>query len=323
MTQNMSRRVINVVASSTAGLSSQVHVHGIISAMVTPLEAAGDNIDTAGVSRLVRYLIDSGINGLFPLGSTGEGVLLTERNRRRMAEAVVDEAAGKVPVIVHVGAFRTESVLELAKHAKEIGADGIAVIPPSYYAMDEPALYRYFSRIAEAVGPFPIYLYNIPSNAKNWIRTPLFLRLAEAYPFIVGMKESSMDFSVFYDFVQSAAERHVKLIGNDDLILPALAIGGSGAISAGSTALPEPYVALYRAYREGDMAKAGEWQKVCSLVKKMLNRACPIAPHKKLLSLRGLISDKVAEPLRQLTEQEFAELKASLNEIQKRGVSLS
>ena len=314
-------RVMDLVAASSTDPYSNARLRGIVSAMATPLRDDG-GIDVAGVGRLVRFLLESGVNGLFPLGSTGEGVLLTERNRRQMAEAVVKEAAGKVPVIVHVGAFRGETVISLAKHAKRIGADGIAVIPPGYYTLDEEALYRYFSRIAEAVGPFPIYLYNIPANAKNWIRTPLFLRLAEEYPFIVGMKESSMDFSVYCEFVRSAAPHHVKLIGNDDQILPALAIGGDGAISAGSTAVPEPFVALYRAFRKGDLAEAGEWQNICSMVKKMLIRDCPVAPYKKLLSLRGIMSDRVAEPLRQLTEREFAELKAALNKLREKGVSM-
>jgi len=309
--------------AATKDPHAKARLRGIVSAMVTPLQGSGDDIDVAGAGRLTRFLIESGIDGLFPLGSTGEGVLLTEQSRRRMAEAVVKEAAGKVPVIVHVGAFQMETVLSLALHAKEIGADGIAVIPPGYYGMDDEALFRYFSRIAEAVGPFPMYLYNIPGNAKNWIRTPLFLRLAEEFPFIVGMKESSMDFSVYGEFVRNAAPHHVKLIGNDDQILPALAIGGDGAISAGSTAVPEPFVALYRAFREGDLAAAGEWQKICSMVKKMLLRSCPVAPYKKLLSLRGIISDRVAEPLRQLSERETAELKAALLELQEKGVSIA
>ncbi|OXM16283.1 dihydrodipicolinate synthase family protein [Paenibacillus herberti] len=294
---------------------SSKSLNGIISAMVTPLLASGDDVDLEGVKSLVYFLLDKGIHGLFPLGSTGEGVLLTEGVRMKMAEMVMQEVQGQVPVIVHSGAFKVGEVIRLSNHAKDIGADGVSVIPPSYYSMDEQALLQYFSMIAEELDPFPIYLYNIPSNAKNAISIPLFAKLSQKHLNIHGMKESSMDFSNFYELVQAARPEQIKLMGNDDQIFASLCIGGNGAISAGSTAVPEPYIELYRAYVEGDLSKAFYWQTICSKVKKMLVKSCPVAPHKKVLQLRNVMADKVSPPLRQLNENELADLQSSLKDL--------
>jgi dihydrodipicolinate synthase/N-acetylneuraminate lyase len=228
---------------------------------------------------------------------------------------VIDHANGRVPVVIHVGGQRVKEVITLARHASAAGADGIAVIPPYYYNMDDMALEQYFSLIAETVSGIPIYLYNIPSNAKNTIKTSLFARLAEKYPHIIGMKESSMDFANFYDLVQVAKANHVTLMGNDAQILPALAVGGTGAVSAGSTAVPEPYVHLYQAFQKGDLEEARKWQAVCAQVKKMLAKSYPIAPHKKVLELRGVIKAIQSPPLRSMNEAETEELKRNLTEL--------
>jgi len=126
------------------------------------------------------------------------------------------------------------------------------------------------------------------------------------------MKESSMDFSNFCELVDVAQPHHVKLMGNDAQILPSLLIGGSGAVSAGSSALPEPYVNLYNAYEKGDLEEARKWQTVCAQVKKMLVKPYPIAPQKKVLELRGIISSPVKAPLRSMNRQETEELKRQL-----------
>nr|WP_285891314.1 dihydrodipicolinate synthase family protein [Paenibacillus pasadenensis] len=290
-------------------------MHGIISAMVTPLSASGDDVDLEGVKSLVHFLLEKGIHGLFPLGSTGEGVLLTEKARMKLAEKVVLEVEGQVPVIVHSGAFSAGEVIRLSQHAMEIGADGVSVIPPTYYTLDDQALLQYFSTIAEAVHPFPVYLYNIPANAKNSISVPLFATLSQQHTNIRGMKESSMNFSNFYDLVRTAKPDQIKLMGNDDQIFAAMCIGGNGAISAGSTAVPEPYIELYNAFVEGDFPKAFYWQTICSKVKQMLVRSTPVAPHKKVLQLRNVMEDKVSPPLRQLNDKELAELQHSLEDL--------
>ncbi len=280
---------------------------GIVPAIVTPLCSSGKEIDEDSARNLVDFLIDNQVHGLFALGSTGECAYLDNALRQRMAAIVIDQANGRLPVIIHVGAQTLEDVLDLSYHAVSTGSDGIALIPPYYYTMDDLAMEQFFSKVAEAIH-IPIYLYNIPMNAKNNIKVSMFVKLAKSYPHIMGMKDSSMNFENFYELIQEKESKHSAIMGNDAQILPALAVGGQGAVSAGATAIPEPFVKLYNAFLRGDMDDARKWQGVCAQVKKMFVKPYPIAPQKKVLELRGITGPTVRAPLRQMTIAETEEL---------------
>ncbi len=289
-------------------------LEGIIPALVTPLVPSATEIDVDAARRLVGFLIRRGVHALFALGSTGECGVLDVEHRKRMAEVVIEAARGQVPVIVHVGAPRQSEVLDLAAHAASAGADAIAVVPPYYYSLDESALQQFFDKVARSVD-LPIYLYNIPGNTKNAITVRLFTKLAAAHDHVAGMKDSSMDFVAFYELVQNKSRKHAALMGNDAQILPALAVGGQGAVSAGATAIPEPYVRLYDAFARGDLPEARRWQDVCARIRKMFVKPWPIAPLKMVLDWRGVCGPTVAPPLRQMTGKETRELKEQFEKI--------
>lgn len=139
-------------------------MHGIVAAMVTPFEEDG-RPSIEETARLVDFLIDRGIHGLFVCGSTGEGVLLSTPERKLVAEATVRQARGRLPVIVHTGSLCVQDAVELTVHAREVGADGAALVPPFYYSLDELALLNYYRTAAHAVPDFPVYVYNIPHNS--------------------------------------------------------------------------------------------------------------------------------------------------------------
>lgn len=290
-------------------------LHGIVPAVATPLLPGSEKFDDAAGSRLVDFLVDAGVHGLFALGSTGEAVLLDLEQRCHIAEHVIARAGGRVPVFVHVGALRPAEVLALARHAEKSGASGIAVLPPYYYGLDDAALERFFSEVAEAV-QIPIYLYHIPMNAKNSIRIPLFSRLTSRYPHILGLKDSGMDFSYFQDLVRAKQPHHSAMMGNDAQILVAMLTGGQGAVSAGATAVPEPYVKLWNAWQAGDLASARKWQDVCARVRTMFVKPYPISPIKHVLHLRGIASPDVMRPLRPLTPAEAAATEAEFRGIE-------
>lgn len=291
------------------------YLSGVVSAMVTPLDEQGETVDYAAIKTLVDFLLEKGINGLFPLGSTGEGILFSVEERKAIAESVIKHVSGRVPVVIHVGAHRLDEVIELARHASSLGADGIAVVPPFYYSLDALALSRFFSTVASAVPNTLVYLYNIPSNVKNHITPTLFAELASKHDNVVGIKDSSQDFATFYQFIQIAKEKHVKLMGNDAQFLPALVMGANGCVSAASTAVPEPFVEVYRAFRAGDMEEAKKWQQVCAQVKQLLVKPYPVAPNKKVLSLRNIIQSGIRKPLRDMTTEEMNELYSGLKRL--------
>lgn len=284
------------------------YLSGVVSAIVTPLDQHGEKVDHAAIKTLVNFLLEKGVNGLFPLGSTGEGILFSVEERKAVAESVIKHVSGRVPVVIHVGSQRLDEVIELAQHASELDVDGIAVVPPFYYSLDELALSHFFSTVASSVPNTSVYLYNIPSNVKNHITPTLFSKLASKHENIIGIKESSQDFATFYQFVQTAKASHVKLIGNDAQFLPALVMGANGCVSAASTAIPEPFVEVFRAFQAGDWEGAKKWQNVCAEVKQLLVKSYPISPHKKVLSLRNIIQSGIRSPLRDMTQEETDEL---------------
>lgn len=289
-------------------------VHGVIAATVTPFDQNG-HVNLEALDQLTDFLISKGIHGLFPCGSTGEGVLLDLDERKSVALRTIKRAAGRVPVLVHTGALRPADAIELTLHARDIGATGASLIPPYYYGMDQSCLYEYYRSVAEAAPDFPIYIYNIPSNVKNIVSAELLAKLTSKFPNIVGAKESSMDFMNFIDYIQAARPGLCALMGNDAQIYSALAIGGSGAIAATSTAFPEAVVAIYDLWKRGDHAKALEAQSTVIKLRAIFRSFPAIAPYKKVLEWRGIKVGTPRLPLRDLTAAEEERLRNSLNQI--------
>lgn len=301
-----------IMCASARLLMNAPLLRGIVPAVATPFRPGGQEIDDESSNRLVDFLIQSGVHGLFALGSTGEAVLLDQRQRCHMAELVIARAKGRLPVFIHVGALRTQEVIALSQHAQSAGAAGIAVLPPYYYGLDDLALEQFFSRVAEAVS-LPIYLYHIPMNAKNSVKVSLFSKLSARYPHILGLKDSSMDFGNFYDVVRAKKPHQSAMMGNDSQILPALVIGGTGAVSAGATAVPEPYVRLWNAFQAGHLDEARQWQEVCAKLRTLFVKPYPISPIKRVLELRGICGADVASPLRAMTAEESAAVEKDFN----------
>ena len=164
---------------------------GNYSPIVTPFDADGQH-DLSALRQVVRYQLDAGMDGFYVCGGTGEGLLLTTAERKTVLETVLDEVAGRVGVIAHIGAFQTADTLELARHAGEVGVDAIAAIPPAYfYKPDTLGLVNYYTQVAGASAA-PLFVYNIPQRVGVQMTPALFDQLMSV-PNIIGMKDSSGD----------------------------------------------------------------------------------------------------------------------------------
>ncbi len=289
-------------------------VEGVITATVTPMHEDGQ-VDFRALSGLHQFLIQKGVHGLFCCGSTGEGVLLSEKERQQVAEATVKDAAGKVPVIVHSGSIRVEEAVRLTRHAQEIGADGAGLIPPYYYGMDTKAIYEYFRTVAEAVPALSLYAYNIPMNVKNVIAPEMLKDLAARYPNVIGVKDSSMDFMTFINYRQALPDDFCILMGNDAQIYSAILAGGQGAASATSCAYPEPVVAIWNRIKAGDLKGARKAQDVVTQLRAVFRSYPPVASYKKALEFRGIKGGFPRRPLRPLTPEEERKLKLELEAV--------
>lgn len=284
---------------------------GIIAATVTPVTETGQ-LNLKEVGRLTNFLIEKGIHGLFPCGSTGEGLLLSTIERKQVAEITVKEAAGRVPVVIHTGSINISEAIELTAHARDIGADGAALIPPYYYSIDETAIFSYYSTIAKQVTDLPLYIYNIPINVKNAVSPRVLTRLKSEYTNIVGIKDSSMDFMNFINFQQAVPKDFCILMGNDAQIYASLLMGGSGAVAATATVFPEPVVEIYESLKAGDQEKALKAQDTVIKLRAVFRSYPPIASYKKALEFRGIDGGVPHTPLRPMTPEEIKKLKAEL-----------
>lgn len=139
---------------------------GVTVAMVTPFTSNG-TIDARALERLTEFLISKKINCLYPCGTTGEMLKMQEEERRLVAETVIRQAQGRVPVFVHVGAATTEETVRLVVHARESGADGVGVVTPQFFKVNDREMEEYYTAAAEAAGNLPVYLYNIPAMCRK------------------------------------------------------------------------------------------------------------------------------------------------------------
>mgnify|MGYP005848709757 CR=1 FL=1 len=283
-----------------------LNIKGVIVPPVTPFDAAGE-IDVPAIQRLVDFLIDRGVNALFPGGTTGEGPLLTTDERRRLAEAFVAAADNRIPVIVHTGAITTQIAHELTRHARAIGAQAAALIPPYYYKCDDAALRHHFTTIANAVPDFPIYLYNNPARTGNALSSELMDDLLEQCPNIVGMKDSSGDLKTLFAMSVSKDGAFNTASGNDEQILAGLAMGFDACVSGNANVVPELVVALYRSVVQGDLATARGLQYKLDAVREILEDGADLSLFKGILARRGLPVGHVRAPLMQAPESVIAE----------------
>ncbi len=292
----------------------QPPLEGIVAAMVTPFRPQG-GVDGKALASLTEALVQAGVHGLYPLGTTGEALLMTLEERQEAAEIVLRQAGGRVPVVVHVGALGTADAVALARHAAEAGGDGVGAVTPSYYAVNEREMVAYYAAIAGAVPPdFPVYLYNIPQCSANRLTPAVVKALAADFPNIVGVKNSTPDLVLFQQYL-SVRPGFSALIGCDQLILAALAMGGTGAVSGNVNVVPEPYVALYDAFKAGDLKRARQLQRRVNTVATALKNGVSLAHFKAGLDFRGLSGGSVRPPLLDLAAEERARLYEALEEL--------
>ncbi len=211
----------------------------LYAAAVTPLADGGERLDEPAFAPLVRYLRDGGVDGVFCCGTTGEGVLLTLDERRRAAELF--RSACDAPLIVHAGAQTTRDTVALAEHARELGADGVAVIPPPYFPLDHDALLAHLSAAAAACAPVDFYVYAFTARSGYPVPIPVVRELQLEAANLAGLKVSERYPAEIKAFIDTGLP---VLVGAEPLIPESLAAGAAGAVSGLSSAYPAEVAAV-------------------------------------------------------------------------------
>ena len=208
---------------------------GCGTALVTPFRK-DLSLDEETMRRLVRRQIAAGINFLVPCGTTGESPTLSHEEHLRVVAITLEEAKGKVPVLAGAGGNNTHHVIEMAREAERMGADGILSVTPYYNKPTQEGLYHHFKAIASATS-LPIILYNVPPRTNVNIDPATVRRLSEIEN-IIGVKEASGNISQITQVIQQVPEEFLVLSGDDALTLPIVAMGGRGIISVASNEIP-------------------------------------------------------------------------------------
>lgn len=291
------------------------HLYGVTTAMVTPFDENG-KVSPDRLEQLVEFLISKGVQGLYPLGTTGEMLRLSPDERKLVAETVVKAARGRVNVFIHVGAVREDETIELARHAADIGADGIGVVTPVFFSANDKELERYYVRVASSVpNDFPVYLYSIPQCAANDLKPEVVQRIKDQCENVAGVKYSYPDFLRVNEYLAVNNGDFSVLPGTDRLFLAALAMGCDGVVSGVSCAYPEPFVAVYNAFQQNDLAKARKMQRLATKYCEVLRNGSNMSYFKEALKLRGVDAGFMRAPQLDLEPNEVAQLKAELDKL--------
>ena len=286
------------------------NLHGVNVAIVTPFQANQD-IDLAGAKQLTRFLIDAGVHGIMTTGGNGEFPHMLPDEKKAVTAAIVEEAAGAIPIIAGTAAAGTREAVLLAQDAKEVGADGLIVTAPHYFQVSEDALFAHYEAIATQVD-LPLVLYNNPLYTGNEITPALIDRLA-AVPNVIGLKQSNADFGILMENIRMNGDKIAVLTGIDSQFYAALASGATGIFSTAACVIPREMVAIYDLVQSGSFAEARQLQ----LQLQVLNRYLEydpgyVGPCKAALRMLGLPAGPVRGPLPEVTPAEEAGVRDGL-----------
>jgi 4-hydroxy-tetrahydrodipicolinate synthase len=276
----------------------KLKLEGIWTPIPTPLTTHG-KIDTEATRRLVDFQVEAGIDGLLPLGTSGEFALLQKEERNLLVKTVVEQADGRAPVVAGVSDPSIENVLQLSKAAKEAGADAVIATPPYYFTTTDEGHYRHFKTISESID-LPLMIYNIPEWTHSFVTPETVQRLADER-LVVGMKYTEYNFLNLLRFLKTSGTKIAIFAGSDAMAYSNLEFGGSGAIIGSANVAPKVASEIFDYYKKGDLQGAREAQERLLPVIMALSVGKYPAALKEAMNLIGMPVGPLKEPLESLS----------------------
>jgi len=272
---------------------------GVLPAIITPFfRDSNMSLDLDGLESNIESLLQRGVHGIVPCGSTGESATLTFEEHETVIARTVEVVDGRVPVLAGTGSNSTAEAMRLTRSAKDAGADGALIISPYYNKPNRSGLIKHFTKLADL--DLPIVIYNVPGRTAQNLQPDLVAELAE-HPNIVGIKEASGDITQISRIIEETQDEDFSVLSGDDaMTLPILAIGGAGVISVAANIVPGLMVEMYESFSAGDLAHAQDLHYILSpLMRAMFIDTNPI-PVKKAVELLGMAAGPVRLPLDEL-----------------------
>ena len=277
----------------------------IYSALVTPFNE-DESLNEEAIRKLVEFELDNGVEGFYCCGSSGEGLLLSLEERKRVLEVVLDEVKGRVPVISHIGTVATKDVVELAKHALSAGADAVSMIPPYYYNFSMDEIVDYYLDVVNEVPDIPVIVYNIPQFTGVSFNRDNAGRLLEN-DHVIGIKHTSTDLFGLERMKNDFPDK-VYLNGFDEIFLSGLVAGANAAIGTTVNLYPKTFRRLMDLYEENRIEEA---QKVQSLINHRVKEMVSVgifSAVKYMFMKQGIDCGTCRRPFAKLNDQQKARL---------------
>lgn len=282
-------------------------IKGISPALMTPFKENGE-LDFEFLIEHLDFLMESGVDSLYILGTAAEVFLMDLEERKAVAEAVVQHTAGRIPVFMHVGDLKMDNAYQMIDFAKNLNIAGLGAVTPYYYHFSQQQMVDYYQKLAWKAAPeMNLYLYNLPSYTTNDLRPAAVARLSQVEN-IIGIKNSMADLERLYTLIDQSSDDFEIIMGNDLLAYPALLYGAQGVVSGHSNVFPEIFVKLYQSVKKGDLATAKKMQEAVTIIGKVLKGGSNLAYYKQALEIRGFKTVYSREPIGKLAEQEINRL---------------
>jgi 4-hydroxy-tetrahydrodipicolinate synthase len=287
-------------------------LEGVYTALVTPMTSTGE-VDESALRRLVDFQIAGGVQGLVPVGTTGESPTLDGEECKRVIGIVVEQARGRVPVIAGAGSNATSEAIEYSRDAKAVGANATLQVAPYYNKPTNAGFLAHFRAVADAVD-LPLIVYNIAGRTGKNIDNATMLELAK-HRNITAVKEASGDIGQIMDLIAHKPAGFSVLSGDDNLVYPIMALGGTGVISVASNIVPDRMVRMVSAALKGDWdAARRSHYELLPLFKAIFLETNPI-PIKAALAMKGMITESYRLPMCAMTPKNRESLAATLKEL--------
>lgn len=267
---------------------------GVFVAMNSCYDSVGE-ISLPAVKKNARFLANSGIQGLYVGGSSGEGFLQSLDERKQVLEAVMEEVGGELVVFAQVGAVSTRDSVELAKHAYTLKVDGMSSVPPFYYKVSDNAVEKHWMAMIESA-PIPFIMYHIPATTGFHMSSSLFQRMI-AHEQVIGLKITTASTYELQQYKRIAGEEFTVFNGPDEQYLAGRTMGADAGIGGTYGIMPELFINIERAYVKGDIAEAQKWQFIVNEIIADLLSVPIFGAIKEILRMRGLDCGGVRMPL--------------------------
>lgn len=274
---------------------------GVYTAIVTPFTDSGA-FDEKTYAKLVQRQLEAGVSGIVPCGTTGESPTLTHEEHDHVIELTIKLVGGRAPVIAGTGSNSTAEAIRLSQHAMKAGADAVLLVNPYYNKPTQQGLFLHFQAIANSID-IPCVLYNIKGRTGVNLETDTLLRLIEACPNIIGVKEASGDLNQMKDVLARTPKDFCVLSGDDNLTLKLIEAGGHGVISVASNIVPDKMVSLVQSALAGDFNTARNLDYELSILFKALFLETNPIPIKAAMAMTGLCQEVYRLPMCPLSSE--------------------